>query len=173
MQPLRAFCIASTISPSFSRRKGAIIIWQSLHQSNGRRQQQQPLFQNLECCFLFFNRTFWSIEQVFVCVAFFFFSFHRSLATSFLIFFTYTCVACKSCVVYLYNGHSVMTNECVICEIIILIWWYCLLYNFHLVLSYSLYLYSHWRFCYLSALGLIMAKSWCNFPRKILDILGL
>lgn len=48
MQPLREFCIASTISLSFLRRKGAIIIWSSLRQSN----VQQPPFQNLECRWL-------------------------------------------------------------------------------------------------------------------------
>ncbi|KAK7300556.1 hypothetical protein RJT34_11402 [Clitoria ternatea] len=45
-KPLRVFCIASTTSPSFLRRKGAIIILLSLHQSNG----QQPPFHNLESC---------------------------------------------------------------------------------------------------------------------------
>lgn len=76
MQPLRAFCIASTISLSFLRRKGATIILSSLHQSN----VQQPPFQNLECwclliAFVLFwkKRVFWSFKQVFVvCVVFFF-----------------------------------------------------------------------------------------------------
>ncbi len=44
MQHLRAFCIANTISPSFSRRKGATTILSSLHHWNA----QQPLYQRLK-----------------------------------------------------------------------------------------------------------------------------
>lgn len=68
MQPLRGFCIASTISPSFLRRKGATIISLSLHQWN----EQHPLFHNLENLgALFYIFGLWC--KVFVCFSFWFY----------------------------------------------------------------------------------------------------
>ena len=129
MPPLRVFCIASTISPSFLRRKGAIIILLSLHQSNG----QQPLFQILECwChllhfFLFLLILFWSVKQMFLCVSFLFLFLALSGHDPFLHLLSLW-VVCKSCVIYLSNAHWVMRvwfARCVFLEL-----WYSFLLHF-------------------------------------------
>ena len=111
MPPLRVFCIASTISPSFLRRKGAIIILLSLHQSNGH----QPLFHNHKpWCFLllffFEKKKLWS-KCLHVCFSCWF---YHDLILSYMLICVAPNVCRVFCVICLskctFNNNSVISK---------------------------------------------------------------
>jgi hypothetical protein len=118
MQPLRAFCIASTISLNFLRRKGVIIILSSLHQSN----VLQPPFQNLECflCSVLKDEGLLVCQAASVCLyVWFCFLLHNcSIITSsfFRHFLIHAWCANLVWFIYLSEAHSVLTNERLTCE---------------------------------------------------------